>query len=319
MKRCVRIVLATLLVGFVASCGAAGEPRSLVPVVPAERPMPAGVDLSPEVPEGGSGEDCGDPTASLAPSGLATPAGSTMAEIKERGRLIAGVDQNTYLFGFRDPSTGELEGFDIDIAREVARELFGDPNLVQFKTVSVQDRITALQDGSVDIMAYAMTITCERSEQVEFSSVYFEAGQRVLVPKGSGYSSLSDLGGKKVCAPKGSTSLANLAAANPKPVPVAVNDLADCLLLLQQRHVEAVSTDDTVLAGMASQDPSIEVVGETFSSEPYGIGIPKDNKDMVRYVNAVLEKVRADSWQDIYGRWLEPVLGSANPPSPTYQ
>ncbi|GAA5129110.1 glutamate ABC transporter substrate-binding protein [Haloechinothrix salitolerans] len=319
MKRCVRIVLATLLVAFTASCGDPGEPRSLVPVVSAERPMPAGVDLSPEAPEGGAGEDCGDPTASLPPSGLATPAGSTMAEIKERGRLIAGVSQNTYLFGFRDPSTGELEGFDIDIAREVARALFGHPNQVQFKTVNVQERLTALEDGLVDIMVYAMTITCERREQVEFSSVYFEAGQRVLVRKGSGYTSLSDLGGKKVCAPKGSTSLANLVAADPKPEPVAVSDLADCLLLLQQRHVSAISTDDTVLAGMASQDPTIEVVGETFSSEPYGIGIPKDNKDMVRYVNAVLEDVRADSWREIYGRWLQPVLGPASPPSPTYQ
>lgn len=319
MKRGIRILLATVLAATVAACGDPGEPRSLVPVVPAERPMPAGVELAPEAPEGGSGEDCGDPTASLAPNGLATPAGSTMAEIKERGRLIAGVDQNTYLFGFRDPSTGELEGFDIDIAREIAEALFGDPTKVQFKTVSVQDRITALQNGEVDIMVYAMTITCERREQVEFSSVYFEAGQRVLVRKGSGYTSLSDLGGKKVCAPKGSTSLANLVAADPTPVPVAVDDLADCLLLLQQRHVEAVSTDDTVLAGMASQDPTIEVVGETFSSEPYGIGIPKDNKDMVRYVNAVLEDVRATSWEDIYGRWLKSVLGPANPPAPTYQ
>ncbi|MPY78478.1 MAG: transporter substrate-binding domain-containing protein [Actinophytocola sp.] len=319
MNRCVRTVLATALVALVASCAAAGEPRSLVPVVPAEPPMPPGVELAPEAPAGADEEDCGDPTASLAPSGLATPAGSTMAEIKERGRLIAGVDQNTYLFGFRDPSTGALEGFDIDIAREISRALFGDPNRVQFKTVSVQDRITALQDGSVDIMVYAMTITCERRDQVEFSSVYFEAGQRVLVRKGSGYSSLSDLGGKKVCAPKGSTSLANLVAADPAPVPVAVNDLADCLLMLQQRHVEAVSTDDTVLAGMASQDPTIEVVGETFSSEPYGIGIPKDNKDMVRYVNAVLEDVRANSWPDIYGRWLESVLGPASPPSPIYE
>ncbi len=319
MKRCVRILLATVLAATVAACGDPGEPRSLVPVVPAERPMPAGVELAPDAPEGGSGEDCGDPTASLAPSGLATPAGSTMAEIKERGRLIAGVDQNTYLFGFRDPSTGELEGFDIDIAREIAEALFGDPSKVQFKTVSVQDRITALQNGEVDIMVYAMTITCERREHAEFSSVYFEAGQRVLVRKGSGYTSLSDLGGKKVCAPKGSTSLANLVTADPTPVPVAVDHLADCLLLLQQRHVEAVSTDDTVLAGMASQDPTIEVVGETFSSEPYGIGIPKDNKDMVRYVNAVLEDVRANSWEDIYGRWLKPVLGPANPPAPTYQ
>ena len=318
MRRVVAGLLACLVV--LSGCASQVKPTSLVPVEPADRPLPAGVELDAKPPKAASGDDsCGDPTASLPPSGLSTPSGSTMAKIRERGRLVAGVDQNTYLFGFRDPATGELEGFDIDIVREIADRLLGDPDKVQFKALSVSQRLEALQDGSVDLVAYAMTITCERRQDVEFSSVYFESGQRVLIRKGSDYRGLSDLGGKPVCAPSGSTSLTNLAAAKPPPELVAVGDLADCLLLLQQQQVEAVSTDDTVLAGMARQDPTTKVVGDTFSSEPYGIGIPKANGDMVRYVNAVLEDVRGDAWPEIYRRWLEPDLGPASPPEPRYR
>lgn len=316
-KTAVAATLACLTV--LAGCASPVLPRSLVPVEPAQRPLPAGAELNAEPPEDTGGEDCGDPTASLRPGGLDIPAGSTMAKIRARGRLVAGVDQNSYLFGFRDPATGELEGFDIDIARELADRLLGDPGKVQFKALSVSQRIDALKDGSVDVVVYNMTITCERRQEVEFSSVYFESGQRVLVRKDSGLSGVKDLGGQPVCAPAGSTSLTNLAEAEPPPKLVAVTDLADCLLLLQQQQVQAVSTDDTVLAGMARQDPATEVVGGTFSCEPYGIGIPKANKDMVRYVNAALEDIRAEAWPDIYRKWLEPVLGPATPPKPTYK
>ncbi|WP_353744547.1 glutamate ABC transporter substrate-binding protein [Thermocrispum sp.] len=309
------LAVATVLAG----CGGDVAPRSLVKPRPADRPMPAGVHLDPEVPEAESGSDCGDPTASLAPRGLTIPPGSTMEKIRKRGRLIAGVDQNTYLFGFRNPTTGELEGFDIDIVREIAEKLLGDRNKVQFKALPTSKRMDALKDGSVDLVAYTMTVTCDRRKEAEFSSVYFESGQRILVPKGSDYTEVSDLGNKPVCVPAGSTSLVNLAKMSPPPDLVAVDDLADCLLLLQQRQVEAVSTDDSVLAGMARQDPSVHVVGEPFSKEPYAIGIPKKNIDMVRYVNAVLEEIRKDSWDDIYHRWLEPALGPATPPAAKYK
>ena len=103
-------------------------------------------------------------------------------------------------------------------------------------------------------------------------------------------------------------------------MPVSVNDWSDCLVMLQQGQVDAVSTDDTILAGMAAQDPTLKVVGEQFTQENYGIGIPKDNEDMVRYVNAVLDEIRSTGvWQDSYHKWVEPSLGSASPPSPQYR
>ncbi|MQA60867.1 MAG: transporter substrate-binding domain-containing protein [Actinophytocola sp.] len=113
--------------------------------------------------------------------------------------------------------------------------------------------------------------------------------------------------------------VALLASACGSPGVPQADTMTDCLVLLQQGQVEAISTDDTVLAGLAEQDPATKVVGSTFSSEPYGIGIPKDNEDMVRYVNAALEDVHDGAWQDSYDRWLEPALGPATPPTPSYQ
>ncbi|MBA0126353.1 glutamate ABC transporter substrate-binding protein [Haloechinothrix sp. YIM 98757] len=318
-------VLIAVLGLLVAACGPVGQPRTLVPVEPAQRPMPANAGVTEQlpdeddVPEEGAEQDCGDPAASLPPGGTDVPDGSTMDEIIERDRLIVGVDQNTHLFGFRDPTTGELEGFDIDIARELADALLGDPDKVQFTAVSVADRIPALTEGAVDVVVFMMTMNCERREHIDFSSVYYVAGQRVLVREDSDYSSLADLGGEPVCAPRGSTSSVNVDAADPRPELVEVDSISDCLVLLQQGQVEAISTDDTILAGMAEQDPTTEIVGEPISSEPYGIGIPKGNEDMVRYVNAFLEELREQRWSQLYATWLEPALGPAEPPEPTYR
>ena len=108
-----------------------------------------------------------------------------MAKIRARGYLIAGVDQNTYPFGFLDPYTGLHQGFDIDMIRAVAQAIFGNPDKVHYKTISDAQRIPDIENGAVDIVAHTMTITCARLQDVDFSSVYFDAHQRVLVLKNS--------------------------------------------------------------------------------------------------------------------------------------
>lgn len=257
-----------------------------------------------------------DPTASLRPTGPLPPpgqmpAGSTMARIQAKGRLIAGVDQNTYLMGFRNPFSGELEGFDVDLAREVARAVFGDPGAIQFTVLTSEQRIPTLEKGEVDIVVRTMTATCERWQKVNFSTVYLQAGQRVLVPSGSDVTGIESLGGKRVCATKGSSSLANVATAASRPVPVSVPNWTDCLVMLQQGQVDAISTDDTILAGFAAQDPYTKVVGPQFTAEPYGMAFPKADEDFVRFVNALLERLRADgTWARIHQRWL------GDPPAP---
>jgi polar amino acid transport system substrate-binding protein len=260
-----------------------------------------------------------DPTASLRPTGLpqVTP-GSFMARIRARGYLIAGVDQSTYHFGYLSPLTGKIEGFDIDMVRAVAAAIFGNPDKVQYKAISDAQRIPDIQSGAVDIVAHAMTINCERLQQVDFSTVYYDAGQRVLVQAGSPAKGIGDLGGKKVCATTGSTSIANIAAAPSHPVPVAVPYWTDCLVLLQQGQVAAISTDDSILAGLAAQDPWTRIVGPRFTDEPYGLAISKQNPDFVRFVNAVLERLRSNGqWAASYARWVATPVPS--PPAARYK
>ena len=246
-----------------------------------------------------------DREASLRPGPLpspgAMPPGSTMAAIAERGRLIVGVDQNTDLFGFRDPATGQLEGFDIDIAREIARAIFGDPDRIQLKVVNASQRESVLQSGEVDLVVRTYSITCARKQLVDFSTVYYEANQKILSAKGSGIDSAASLAGKRVCAVSGTTSLSKLDELNPRPKIYGATTWTDCLLMLQQGQVDAISTDDAVLKGLAKQDPTVDVVGDSIAKEPYGIGVNKEHPDLVRFVNGVLEKIRNDgTWERLY-------------------
>src|SRR5260370_34589286 len=133
-----------------------------------------------------------------------------MAKIRARGYLIAGVDQTTYHFGFLNPLKGQIEGFDIDMVHAIAAAIFGNPSKVEFKAISDAQRIPEVRSGAVDIVAHTMTITCARLQQVDFSTVYYDAGQRGLVPSNSSVKRIAGLGGKKVCATIGSTSITNI-------------------------------------------------------------------------------------------------------------
>ncbi|WP_052032914.1 glutamate ABC transporter substrate-binding protein [Rhodococcus wratislaviensis] len=253
------------------------------------------------------------------PTGGAPP-GRLVADILARDRLIVGVDQNTNLFSFRDPNTDTLEGFDVDVAREVARDLLGDAAKVEFRLLTPGGRFDALEKNQVDIIAQTITITCQRAERVAFSTVYFEAYQRVLVANGSGISGPADLAGKRVCAAADTTSLATIQRVQPQATIVAVPDWADCLMVLQQRQADAVSTDDAILAGLAAQDPTLQIVGPPLETEPYGIGINKTNTALVRSVNGTLERMRTDgTWMRLYDRWLTALGPVTGPPAPTYR
>jgi len=228
-----------------------------------------------------------------------------MAKIRARGYLIAGVDQSTFHFGYLNPLGGKIEGFDIDMVHAVAAAIFGNPGKVEFKAISDAQRIPKVQSGAVDIVAHTMTINCARLQQVDFSTVYYDAGQRVLVQSNSPVKSIADLGGKKVCATTGSTSIANIKAAPSHPIPVAVPYWTDCLVLLQQGDVAAISTDDSILAGLAAQDPWTRIVGPRFSNEAYGLAISRQHPDFVRFVNAVLQRMRTDGqWAASYAHWV---------------
>jgi polar amino acid transport system substrate-binding protein len=319
-----------LLIGLVAlfgltACGG-GESPAPDPSTQARLPMPVGAKdpaLRPSAAAAAIG-GC-DPRASLRPEGAlpaagAMPAGSTMETILRRGHLIVASDQNNYLFGFRDAGSYRLVGFDVEIAREVARAVFGDPDRVQYVSVPSAERLNAVAQGRADLAAASITITCQRRQQVEFSSDYFTGAQKVLVRKGSGITKMDDLGGKKVCAVVDTTSIRTVFDHPAKPVAVSATSWTDCLVLLQQGQVEAISTDDNILVGLAAQDPYVEVVGPALSDEPHGLATPLDKPDFTRFVNQVLDRMRADgTWTAIYRRWMgvyEPVLQQKSTPPP---
>jgi polar amino acid transport system substrate-binding protein len=317
-----RVVLALLACALVlAGCGSPSAPPAPVTIAPVDAKPPGVEDVTPQP---AAGKAVCDREVSLPPGPMpapgAMPPGSMMAQIAERGRLVVGVDQDTNLFGFRDPTSGQLKGFDVDIAREIARGIFGDPDRVDLRVVTANDREAVLQSGQVDVVVRTYSITCDRKQEVDFSTVYFNAQQRILSVKGSGIDSAAALGGKRVCAVLGTTSLEVLAALALKPVLVAATNWTDCLVMLQQGQVDAISTDDVVLKGLARQDPSVEVVGASLGSEPYGVGIKKENTDLVRFVNGVLDRIRADgTWERLYRTWLQDFIGpSPGPPQARY-
>jgi polar amino acid transport system substrate-binding protein len=263
---------------------------------------------------------CGNPVASLAPDAKAGP---WVAKIKKRGRLVAGVSADTLLLGARNPLTGQIEGFDIDMLKAVSQAIFNDPNKIEYRVISTPQRIPALtdkSDNSVDIVARAMTINCARWKQIDFSTAYYVAGQKVLVAKGSPVKTMADLKKKKVCATNGSTSMDKLKTF-PGLIPVGADTDTGCLVLFQDGKTDAITGDDTILAGLAAQDPyAVVVKAPAFTSEPYGLGISKEHPDFVRFVNAVLAKMREDGrWKKSYDTWLKPVLGPApGPPVAVY-
>lgn len=304
---------ATLL--LVTACGYAPTPLP----EPAQSPSPtAASPAAPPVCDNAT--QSYDPLSPMPEPGQ-MPSGTTMAEIQERGRLIVGTSADTFLLASRNPQSGEVEGFDIDMAKAVARAIFGDEERIQLRIITAAERIPLLEAGEVDIVVRAFSMTCARWDQVAFSEEYYHSGQKILVRQGSDITGLSSLAGHKVCAPNGTSSLANLVAMAPEAEPVGALNHTGCLVLFQRGAVDAITGDDTVLAGLAAQDPyAVVLEEEPFTEEPYGIGVAKENTDLAAFINGVLGQLRASGeWTASYQRWLAPYLGEgAGQPTPVH-
>jgi polar amino acid transport system substrate-binding protein len=315
----------TVLAGLVlAGCG--GYDDTVVPPPEAVETTPAAPATTPAVCV-----DDTNPTRSYAPTALPEPGDfpstSTMAEIYDRGRLIAGVSADTYLLASNNPFTGQIEGFDIDMVEQVAEAIFGDPKAYELRVITAGERLTALQEDRVDVVVRNMTINCVRWQDIAFSAEYYRSGQKILVRsdladgQGPVVDTPAELADLRVCAPTGTSSLDNIKRESPEAEIVTASNHTGCLALFQQGAVDAITGDDTVLAGLATQDPyAVVPEQEAFSAEPYGIGVNADNVDLVKFINGVLERMRADgSWKASYEKWLAPTLGGgATQPQPVY-
>ncbi|THC48028.1 glutamate ABC transporter substrate-binding protein [Streptomyces sp. A1499] len=319
--------------GRLAGLGALGLTAALaatlVALPPADDGGGTGADRGGDTvpvaaPARAEADNCND--QSLPPSDEDGPA---IEEIKNRKvkKLVVGVDQNSFRWGYRDPNKkgGQLEGFDIDLARKIAEEIFDDRDAVVFRAIPTNERIPAIKDGRVDMVVRTMTVNCERLKDVDFSSGYFKTGQQVLAPRKSditGYN--GSLKGKKVCSAAGSIAEDELKKQSyGADISTTVPNQLDCLVRLQLGEVDAVVTDSALAAGQAAQDPAVELKGEKpFTTEYYGVAMKKGADDLVRRVNKVLADYRADKdgWKKSYDEWLRGPIGeNASPPKADYR
>jgi polar amino acid transport system substrate-binding protein len=285
----------TPLLGACAPDPINGSDVELVTVQPASTvPAPSTVAPNP---------DCGsftDATAQASYPPAAAPSPSpALDRIRAKGKLVVGVSADTLLFGFRNPATGKLEGFDIDILRELTKSIFPDKaanpdDAIQFRVITYANRLPLLESREIDAVAHTMTINCRRWNRIAFSSEYYTAGQKLVVKKGNPATGIETMPNNSViCVPSGGTSQEQLAVYTTKKfVPVEVNDVTECLVLLQQGKADGVLSDNTVGEGFAKQDPYVEVVGEFVSTEPYGLGFNVNDTDLVQLTNHVLEELR---------------------------
>ncbi|WP_421734938.1 glutamate ABC transporter substrate-binding protein [Cellulomonas sp.] len=304
-KRRVGAVLGAL--ALLAGC--AGAPAA-APAAQQEVAAPAVV-----VPAATTCDDANESTTSYAPG----PAGAAVDAIRARGAVRVGVSADTLLMGSRNPLSGQIEGFDIDMLHAVSTAIFGSPDHLQFRVITSAQRLEVLENHEVDLVARTFTINCERWETIAFSAEYLTAGQKVLVTRDSEAQGIEDLDGQRVCAPEGTTTLERLEETYPDVTAVSAPTHTGCLVLFQQGKVDAITGDDTILAGFAAQDPYAKVVGEAFSAEPYGIGVAADQVDLVRFVNGVLDQAKADgTWAASYDRWLGALGTAPAPPVSVY-
>src|SRR5688500_1263562 len=270
---------------------------------------------------------------SRAPSSIATattsqatafPSASYMAKIVQRGKVIAGVKQDQPLFGLLNPRTNQIEGFDVDIVKEITKALFGMaknqdpyPARLELRGVTSANRIPLVMEGAIDIVAATMTITDARKQEIDFSDVYYQAGQSLLVKRESTVTKIQDMdkADQTICSAQGSTSEQNITRFAPAAQKLLFAGYAECVTALQQGRVQAVSTDDIILAGFLDQDPNLKMVGGQFTTEPYGLGIAKTSTGFQEFVNTEVRKMKTDGrWKAIYTKWLGKIGPAPEPP-----
>jgi len=217
------------------------------------------------------------------------------------GKIKVGIKFDQPGLGLKQPD-GSYAGFDVDVATYVAKQLGYKPDQIEFVETKSADRENALARGDVRFIAATYSITDERKQKVDFAGPYLLAHQDLLVKTGSDISKGTDLNGKKLCSVTGSTSAQNVHdTIAPKAQLKEYSGYSECIAALQSGAVDAVTTDDSILAGFAAQDKykgQFKLAGLKLSNENYGIGVKKGETATVNKINTALEKMVSDgSWQ----------------------
>lgn len=230
-----------------------------------------------------------------------------LTDIRARGELVVGVKDSIPPFGFVDPDTRTIVGYDIDFARSIARALG-----VKLRTIPVTSstRIPELIQGKIDLIIATMTHSRERETQIDFSHTYFMTGQKVLLRKDASITAIGQLKGQKVSSVRGSTSEQNIRNAVPGVRVLSFNDYPNAFLALAQRKTVAMTTDEIILMELQRRAPNPDdyvLLDEYISSEPYGIGVRKGESALLAEVNRVLDKLeQAGEAERIFNKWFGP-------------
>ena len=244
------------------------------------------------------------------------PEGSTMAELAEAGAITVGTKFDQPLFGLVGPDQVPV-GFDVEMAKLIAGKLGIDEGGITWVETVSANREAFIETDQVDIVVATYTINDDRKERISFAGPYYEAGQSILtLVSNEDIQGPDDLAGKKVCTVSGSTPEANLIENFPDAEVVPFGTYSECIEPLKNGQVDAVSTDNVILAGFAADDPELEVRGEPFTEEPYGIGLAKDDDEFRTWINDALEEFYADgSWTEAWEATAGTVLPTPEPPA----
>jgi aspartate/glutamate/glutamine transport system substrate-binding protein len=238
------------------------------------------------------------------PTAAPTPAISRWDLIQQRGTIIVGIKFDVRDFGYLNPDTNEVEGFDADIGRAIAKQIFGNEKKIQFVEAISRNRIPFLQDGTVDIIISTLTITEDRLKVVDFSDVYYVTGQSLLVPKGSAIRSINDLLCKKVGTVTGSTANTIIRTLAPQTDVLLFDTYSDAVAAMSAGQVDAVVGEENYSFQRAAPD-KWEIVGGQFTAEPFGIAVRKGEPQLLQTINTVLRQMKSDGrWQALYEKWI---------------
>ncbi|MGN7862125.1 glutamate ABC transporter substrate-binding protein [Microbacterium sp. 22303] len=229
----------------------------------------------------------------------------TFDRITKNGKITIGVKEDQPGLGFKDATTGERSGFDIDIARWIAASLGYSEDKIEFKPIPSANREQSIVNGDIDYYVGTYSITDKRKAVIDFAGPYFVTGQGLLVRKSEDtIKSEKDLAGKTVCSATGSTPLQNIQANFPDTKTVGLDLYSACVDQLISKQVDAVTTDQAILIGYASQDPEeLKVVGEPFTTEKYGVGLAKGDAALQTFINTMFTE-GGDTWKAIFEKNL---------------
>lgn len=257
---------------------------------------------------------CGSSTPPAASSPAQSfPAGTTMAKIQQRGKIIVGVKFDQPMFGVKNPVTGEMEGLDIELAKLLAKDLTGSEDNVEYVEAVTANREAFLQQGKVDAILASYAVTDERKKAVAFEGPYLESGVSTMVRSDdSSISKKDDLNGKPVCTTTGARAAQLLPTLAPQAKLTLFGTYSECAQALKQKRVDAVVTNESLLLGLMEQNKGdFKVVGDYLASEEYAIGSAKDDTAWHDYLDGFLKKIEDNGeWKKAYDNTLGAVKPS---------